>query len=160
MIGHRQALIGMSEVENPLYSRDHPESLGNPQYVAAFVNTGIDEVAFLYKRNAITLAQKLAGDRFGEEYRAMYCVGGSAFGEFVDTGRRAKQFGHRQAEAWSELQRCRQVLEKDGYYLVMRICGEGYRLRDLYPVPSLERTFWKEHLKRDLTKLAGMWGMG
>lgn len=62
----------------------------------------------------------------------------------------------KQINAATDLRRARDVLGLHGYYLVSRICGEGYHVRDLYRTRR-QRDLAADLLRIHLTELATEW---
>ncbi|MGR9135653.1 hypothetical protein [Rhizobium leguminosarum] len=128
-------------VANPFYSPAHDGDVSNPRTIPAIINIRESAVTMLASRGRIDAAQLAAATRFRALWEAM-CRSTRAIDygrEPVDGGGRADPIGHRQMQAAEELRRIRPLLGDKGYWLVSRICGEGYSLGEIVGSGSSKR---------------------
>ncbi|TCA70487.1 hypothetical protein [Rhizobium leguminosarum] len=140
-------------IPNPYYSPAHHDEAGNPRTVPAIVNLKESAVTMLASRGRIDAAQLAAATRFRALWEAM-CRSTRAIDysrEPVDGAGRADPIGHRQMHAAQELRRIRPLLGEKGYWLVSRICGEGYSLGEVVGSGASKRS--KLKAARDLREL-------
>lgn len=161
IIQHR-ALRGVV-VDNPFYSRAHAGDATNPKQIDAIINIRESAVTMLASRRRIDAAQVAAADKFRALWEAMGGKGASAIDygrDHVDGGKRADPISERQMNAADELRRAHRALGPDGYWLVCRICGEGWSLHEVCPKGSKRgKLAAATRLRSCLDVLALMWGL-
>jgi hypothetical protein len=153
---NRKAQIAVAEVDNPNYSRDHPENLGNPRTIMVSINRRADAVTSLWIRGFLEDHQKRAADRFTAAWRIMQGLHGGSFGEHVDH-RQEPSISEDVIDAGRQLQECRGLLGVRSYDLVCVVCGEGKALSDLFPMKR-QRLTAADNLRVALDDMARMWG--
>ncbi|ACE91038.1 hypothetical protein RHECIAT_CH0002079 [Rhizobium etli CIAT 652] len=81
--------------------------------------------------------------------------------EPVDGGGHADPISHRQMHAAEELRRIRPLLGEKGYWLVSRICGEGYSLGEIVGPGASKRRKLKaaRDLREFLDLLCEFWNL-
>ncbi|MBB5536831.1 hypothetical protein GGD55_003542 [Rhizobium giardinii] len=151
-------------VENPFYSRAHAGDPTNPKHINAVVNIRESAITMLASRNKIDAAQVAAATKFRALWEAMGGKGASAIDygrEHVDGGKRSDPITERQMNAADELRRTRRVLGDNGYWLICRICGEGFSLHEVVQPGASKRAKLAaaNDLRACLDKLAEMWGI-
>ena len=57
----------------------------------------------------------------------------SQLSERIDGSRQPDVRFEREDEARRELKRCRDIVGEHGFDLLVKVCAEGYHIRDLYP---------------------------
>jgi hypothetical protein len=157
------ALRGVT-VENPFYSRAHSGEASNPRYIGAVVNIRESAITMLASRNKIDAAQVAAANKFRALWEAMGGKGASAIDygrDHVDGGRRSDPISERQMNAADELRRAHRALGNQGYWLVSRICGEGFALQEVVRPGGSKRDKLAaaDSLRSCLDVLAAMWGI-
>ncbi|NKM56371.1 hypothetical protein GFL21_17920 [Rhizobium anhuiense] len=150
-------------VANPYYSPSHDGEAGNPRTIPAIVNIRESAITMLASRGRIDAAQLAAATRFRALWEAM-CRSTRAIDygrEPVDGGGHADPIGHRQMHAAEELRRVRPLLGEKGYWLVSRICGEGYSLGEIVGPGSSKRAKLKaaRDLREFLDLLCEFWSL-
>ena len=156
MIGHRQAILGVQDVENPYFSRDHPESSTNEKMVTVYVNLRESSLRTLYAHGKLSESQFEAGKHFQRCYEAFVGLRRGSILERVDGCGFA--IPERKEAARRELGRCRKMLGEHGYVLVAKVCGEGWHIKDLYRGDRPAQETMNYMLRLHLTSLASMWG--
>ncbi|MFT2210702.1 hypothetical protein ACLJYM_02315 [Rhizobium giardinii] len=152
-------------VDNPFYSRDHVGDPTNPRKISAVVNIRESAVTMLASRGRIDAAQVAAASKFRALWETMGGKGATAIDycrEPVDGGGgRFDPIGERQMNAADQLRRARRVLGDSGYWLICRICGEGFSLHEVVQPGSSKRAKLNaaDDLRACLDKLAEMWGI-
>jgi hypothetical protein len=151
-------------VDNPYFSRAHAGAATNPRTIPAVVNIRESAITMLASRNRIDAAQVAAATKFRALFEAMGGKGASAIDygrEHVDGGKRADPISERQMAAADELRRTRQALGNQGYWLVSRICGEGFSLHEVVRPGSSKRAKLAaaNDLRACLDTLAELWGI-
>ncbi len=150
-------------VANPYYSPAHDGEASNPRTVPAIINLKESAITMLASRGRIDAAQLTAATRFRALWEAM-CRSTRAIDygrEPVDGGGRADPIGHRQMHAAEELRRIRPLLGNKGYWLVSRICGEGYSLGEIVGPGASKRAKLKAagDLREFLDLLCEFWNL-
>jgi len=150
-------------VANPYYTPAHDGEAGNPLTVPAIINIRESAITMLASRGRIDAAQFAAATRFRALWEAI-CRSMRAIDygqEPVDGGGRADPIGHRQMHAAEELRRIRPLLGEEDFWLVSRICGEGYFLGEVVRPGSSKRA--KLRAARDLREyldlLCELWNL-
>lgn len=148
-------------VPNPYFSRAHEGTAGNPRQIDAVVNIRESAAVMLYSRGRIDDAQFAAATKFRALWEAMCrCTSAIDYGrEPVDGGRIADPISERQMFAADQLRHVRPLLGEEGYWLISRICGEGYSLGEVVRPGASKRAKLKaaDDL-RYLDLLAEAWG--
>ena len=152
----RHSTVQPRTVENPDFTRDHAEQLGNPRYITASVNVKESAVETLYARKFLGTGQKMAADKFRDLWEA---AGGKTSSidytmDRVDGG--GSDVLAARITAAHELKRCRVLLGQRGYELIQAVCGEGKALTEISP-HKRERLTMADNLRADLDDLAVMW---
>jgi hypothetical protein len=155
--------IGVQEVDNPDFSRDHAEDrLGNVRRIKAMVNLRESAISTLAARGLIDGHHVRAAGKFRGLWEAMGGAGAQAMDytrEPVDGGGIADPIKPRQIEAGKEMARARARLGVYGFKLVGYICGEGYAIHDLTQTRR-QRDTMTDNLRTYLDELSAMWGYG
>jgi hypothetical protein len=151
-------------VDNPYYSRAHAGAATNPRYIDAVVNVRESAITTLASRGRIDPAQEAAANKFRALWEAVGGKGASAIDygrDHVDGGTRSDPVTERQINAADELRRAHLALGDKGYWLVSRICGEGYALHEVTQPPGSKRAKLAaaKDLRTYLDRLAAMWGL-
>lgn len=159
----RLALRGVT-VENPFYSGAHAGDRTNPKHIDAVVNIRESAITMLASRNKIDAAQVAAANKFRALWEAMGGKGASAIDygrDHVDGGKSADPISERQINAADELRRAHRKLGDQGYWLVSRICGEGFSLHEVVRPTGSKRSKLAaaNNLRACLDKLAELWGI-
>lgn len=156
MTGHLKAEIASAEVDNPLFSTDHAEALGNPRRISVFINVRTDAVTALAVRGLLEPYQVAAANRFRQSWEVMAGIKGNVIGDRIN--RRQQHSVSMQILVAGEEQRdCRELLGYRNYVLVAAVCGEGRALSELFHVKR-ERLTAADTLRTSLDDIAGMWG--
>ncbi|PKA39663.1 hypothetical protein CWR43_30830 [Rhizobium sullae] len=150
-------------VPNPYFSRAHREDATNPRTIPAIINIKESAVVMLYSRGRLDDAQFAAASKFRALWEAV-CRSTRAIDygrEPVDGGRRADPIGERQMHAADQLRRVRPLLGEQGYWLVARICGEGYSLGEVVRPRGSKRAKLNaaNDLRTCLDKLCELWNL-
>lgn len=149
-------------VDNPFYSRAHSGDSTNPRKINAVVNIQESAITMLASRNRIDAAQVAAADKFRALWEAMGGKGAGAIDygrDHVDGGKIADPISERQMNAADELRRAHRALGGQGYWLVCRICGEGFSLHEVVQKGSKRgKLAAANDLRAHLDILASMWG--
>ncbi len=150
-------------VENPFYSRAHSGDRTNPRVIPAIINIKESAITMLYSRGRLDDAQLAAASKFRALWEAV-CRGTRAIDygrEPVDGGKRADPISERQMHAADQLRRVRPLLGEQGYWLVSRICGEGYSLGEVVRPGSSKRAKLNaaDDLRSCLDTLCELWGI-
>lgn len=103
------------------------------------------EAAFRF-RNAFEVVKDAARSSIG-------------FQEWSDPGKPSQHISERRAAAGTQLKQARSYLGAHGYWLVGRICGEGYSVGDITE-NRREREAFSLMLQIHLTGLAKLWRKG
>lgn len=165
-LGHRKAELANVEVENPMFSRDHPADRTNPLRVRATINVRESPLGYLAAKKLLTDAQLRAASKFrqlweaaGTSVRAMdYSI------DPVDGGGIADPISERQMNAHFELRNL--TVSRSGraapisvrhYEILRRVIGEGTDIPSLATTRS-ERDVITAYLKHALEDLASYWG--
>lgn len=151
-------------VENPFYSRAHAGDATNPKHIDAVVNIRESAITMLASRNKIDAAQVAAANQFRALWESMGGKGAGAIDygrDHVDGGKRADPISERQMNAADELRRAHRALGNQGYWLVSRICGEGFSLTEVVSPGGSKRDKLAaaDRLRSCLDVLAAMWGI-
>ncbi|MDX6000911.1 MULTISPECIES: hypothetical protein [Rhizobium] len=150
-------------ITNPYYSPAHDGEASNPRTVPAIVNLKESAITMLASRGRIDAAQLAAATRFRALWEAVCrSTRGIDYGrEPVDGGGQADPIGHRQMHAAEELRRIRPLLCEKGYWLVSRICGEGYSLGEIVGPGASKRAKLKaaRDLREYLDLLCEFWNL-
>lgn len=152
--------MAVINVDNPLYSADHPETGDNPRRIRAQFNMRESYAGLLYGRHAIDAAQWEAAGIIRRAYEAMGGAGARAIDyerPYVDGGQITQPIVDRHLEASAKLHEALKALGPEGYNLTLRLAGEGQTPKDLSPVESRQRYF-RERFKECLNTLAVLWG--
>jgi hypothetical protein len=159
---HRPNLeFGTSEVENPMFSRDHAAGKqGNVRRITAIINIRESGIATMTAKGALDTAQVAAADKYRQLWETMGGAGAGAidYGRVnVDGGPAREPITERQVSAGKEVNRCRNLLGRHGFELVTMIAGQRKSLHDLYSTRR-DRDTAADMLRVYLTQLAEMWG--
>ncbi|PDS80268.1 hypothetical protein [Rhizobium sp. L43] len=151
-------------VENPFYSRAHAGDPTNPRKISAVVNIRESAITTMAARGRIDVAQVAAADRFRRLWETMGGKGASAIDygrEYVDGGKRSDPITERQMNAADGLRRAHRALGDHGYWLVSRICGEGYSINEVVRPGSSKRAKLNaaNDLRSCLDTLCEMWNL-
>ena len=127
------------------------------------VNIKESAITMLASRRRIDAAQLAAATRFRAMWEAM-CRSTRAMdygAEPVDGGGHADPISHRQMHAAEELRRIRPLHGEKGYWLVSRICGEGYSLGEIVGPGASKRSKLKtaRDLREFLDLLCEFWDL-
>jgi hypothetical protein len=124
------------------------------------------EIVVLRESSVVTLAaagvldalQVAAAFRFRNEWEALIRLRKpSELFERVDNHAGAALApSERENAAHQQLRRCRLLLGEHGFGLLVKVCGEGYHVRDLYH-SRRDRDTATDILKLHLAALAGLW---
>lgn len=150
-------------VDNPYYSRAHAGDATNPRVIPAIINIKESAITMLYSRGRLDDAQLAAATKFRALWETV-CRGTRAIDygrEPVDGGRLADPIGERQMHAADQLRRVHPLLGEQGYWLVSRICGEGYSLGEVVRPGASKRAKLNaaDDLRSCLDTLCGLWGI-
>ncbi|MGI0528018.1 hypothetical protein [Rhizobium giardinii] len=150
-------------VPNPYFARAHPADSGNPKNINAVVNIRESAITMLASRNKIDAAQVAAATRFRALWEAMGGKGAGAIDygrEYVDGAKRSDPITDRQINAADGLRRAHRALGDHGYWLVSRICGEGFSLHEVVPTGAKRAKLAAANdLRSCLDTLAKLWGI-
>lgn len=119
-------VLTVIEVDNPLYSRAHDGDRTNPRRITVAYNSRESYVGFLHAKEAITDAEKMAGDRIRKAFEAMGGSGARAMDYsrvFVDGGNIPEPIGAAQLEAGRVLKFAAMALGPQGYELTLALAG-------------------------------------
>lgn len=147
-------------VDNPDWRPERHGLKAFPKQIKVEVNSRESGIATLAARGQLNPAQVAAATRFRSLWEAMGGRGAKAIDYSrtpVDGGAAVEPIRIGQLEAGRELKRCREKLGEYGYNLVRLIAGERRSLHEICD-SRRERDSTADHLKRDLTALAQMWG--
>jgi hypothetical protein len=153
---NRKAELAETEVDNPFFTADHPESAGNPRKVIVFVNRRESAIIWLANRRHLNAHQVRASVRFEKTWKIMQGLHGSSFHEHVDI-RHTPSISDDVVDAGRELQQCRDLLGVRSYRLVCAVCGESKLPAELFPVKRRRLTAM-DNLRAALDDLACMYG--
>lgn len=149
-----------TETDNPMFSRDHQESMSNPRRIKASFNMRESYVGWLWQKRLITDAEKKAADRVRHAFEALGGSGAKAIDyskEPVDGGGAVSDITDRQITAGRTLREVHRMLGPQGHDLVMRMCGEGRWPQDM-ALDRRKRDYLSMRLRECLEHLAIMWG--
>lgn len=156
----KQTLVFM-DVDNPMYSRAHHTSKGNPVKIKAAVNVRESPIGLLAARGLINVAQVRAASRFralweamGTSVRAMdYSI------DPVDGGGVSDPISIRQMDAGLQLANLikDRAIGQRHYDVLVKIIGQGVEISQLSKNRS-ERDAFTTYLKHGLEDLAIHWG--
>lgn len=158
-----RSLISIVEIDNPHFSADHPEALGNPRRIRATVRT--DAVTSLYAHGGLADHHLMAARRLTRLLETLEGGGVRSMDPErvrVDGGRLNGGIGDRELEAGRELKAARDLLGLRQYGLVRAVCLEGRALAEVPNFPSDKRTklFLARLLRLALDDMAAQWGLG
>jgi len=156
--------LGETTVDNPMFSRDHPESKGNPRKVSAKFNKKESPIVWMYtqrERTGVTALHVETASKFRTYFEA---AAGGSFGssgdikEFVDGGGFPDILTDRQAWGARRLAAVRGFLDQQTYDVVRDVCGIGLFISQL---DSRRRTrdALSKRLKDGLDRLAPFLGV-
>lgn len=155
--------IGVAEIENPNWSRDHAGDRTNVRYVQQPINIRESAITTLAAKKVIDKGQAAAADRFRAAWERMGGAGAGALDyskEPVDGGGIAEPITVRQLEAGRELKAARDALVKAhgeyAYRLVGYIAGEGRSIHELTDTRR-QRDTMTDMLRIYLDVLAVLW---
>lgn len=152
--------LHLQEVDNPLYSRAHDGDNTNPRKIGAMLNVRESSIEYLYSRNMIDQAQRMAGGKFRMYWEAAGGKGAKAIDygrEHVDGGSAITPISDMMAIAGQELKMCRNILGLRGFDLMEKVAGQGLMIADLSKARN-ERDAFMFMLKDGLDVLAHAWG--
>lgn len=162
--GNMRVDPSLSEVDNPLYSRDHDGDRTNPRRIVAVVNMRESAIVLLQAKGVLDDAQFKAAEHFRRQWERL---GGSGAGAMdysrtvVDGGKSKDPISAVQMEAGRVLKQAEaQLVRAHGVYaykLVGYICGEGYSIHDMTETRR-QRDTMTDMLRMYLDVLADMWG--
>lgn len=162
--GNIRAELVATEVDNPLYSREHDGDRTNPRRISAYVNIRESAITALAAKGALNPAQAAAAHKFRQLWER---IGGSGAGAMdysrvvVDGGKAPEPISAAQMEAGRELKeaqtRLKQAHGDYAYRLVGYICGQGYSIHDLCETRR-QRDTMTDLLRMYLDVLAELWG--
>lgn len=146
-------------VANPYFN---PGDATNPRTIQAVVNIRESAAVMMHSRGRLDDAQFAAATKFRALWEAMYrSTRAIDYGrEPVDGGTRAEPITERQMFAADQLRHIRPLLGEDGYWLVSRICGEGYSIGEVVRPGASKRAKLKaaRDLRDCLDLLCKVWG--
>lgn len=154
----KESIVFM-DVDNPLYSRAHHASRGNPVKIKAAVNVRESPIGLLAARGIINIAQVRAATRFrslwemlGTSVKAMdYSI------DPVDGGGLSDPISLRQMDAGLQLKSCRELLGARHYDVLSKVVGQGTEISALGKTRR-ERDTYADYIKHGLEDLAIFWG--
>lgn len=157
---HPHMELVIAEIENPLYSRQHDGANANPRKITALVNVRESSIEYLYSRNMIDMAQKMAGGKFRMYWESAGGKGASAIDygrEHVDGGSAIDPIPDMRADAGHQLKECQRILGVRGFSIMEMVAGQGVMIADLAKARN-ERDAYMFMLKDGLDLLATLWG--
>lgn len=155
MAAYLKTEIATAEVDNPYFTTDHPEALGNMRRVLVTVNLR-ERSRLLSKRLNLEPHQIKAKDHFQDAWNIMAGCRSTALGERTSY-RRQRSLSEAILDAGQDLRSCRNLLGHRSYGLICAVCGEGRELPELFHVKR-ERLTAADNVRAGLDDMAGMWG--
>lgn len=142
-------------VDNPGYVALRPESDSNPRVIEAIVSLRDSSVVTMATHGVLDADQVAAAWRLRKAWEVLVGLRRPThLFERIDGCGIARR-SEREEEARGELRRCRELLGAHGFDLLVKVCAEGYHIRDLYPTRR-ERDTATDLLRIHLTSLAGL----
>ncbi len=136
-MGTKKEVLGegfiVIDVDNPLFSSDHPESATNNRRSKAIYNYRESPASLMYARGKIDAAQYRAADW----YRCMYEMAGGDLKamdwrrEPVDGGKMQDPFTQRRSDAHRALEETYELLGARGHELIEKFCGQGFFIKQI-----------------------------
>jgi hypothetical protein len=152
--------LATAYVDNPEWRPDRHGMKAFPRKITAMVNVRESAIATLAARRAINDAQVAAANRFRSLWEKMGGTGAGAIDysrEHVDGGYTRDPISQAQMTAGKELARCRALLGRRTYTLVVAVCGEGFALKEI-AIDKRGTLTAADNLRDGLDDLAEMWG--
>jgi hypothetical protein len=152
-----KATTAVVKVDNPYFSTSHPEGFGNPRTTDAVVVLRESSITTLAALGLLDADQVAAAWRYKRAWESVQSTGIAAvgFSEWLDSGQRP-EMSERRLRAASDMRHAADVLGIHGTWLVSRVCGYGYHIRDIYP-SRRDRDTATDMLRTYLTVLAREW---
>jgi len=123
-------------------------------------NVWESSIEYLYSRNMIDMAQKMAGGKFRMYWESAGGKGASAIDygrEHVDGGSAIDPIPDMRADAGYQLKECQRILGIRGFSIMEMVAGQGVMIADLAKARN-ERDAYMFMLKDGLDLLAKLWG--
>jgi len=156
--------------ENPLwrphFAGDEEGEKAVDRYVQVKVDTRHDAIESLYARGHLSLAEKQAGDimrAYWETYSRSSLQGIDYERDRVSGGRSPSPVTNDQIAARDQLRRARIELGRQGFHLMVEVCGKGKTLREIVGDDNRKRTTAADNLRmhlNDLARVFGLWAKG
>lgn len=159
-IGHLKVELADVEVENPMFSRDHPADRTNPLRVRAKINLRESPIGLLAHRGMINDAQIRAASEFRRLWEAMGGAGVKAMDysvDPVDGGGIADPIAVRQMDAARKLRDLRAHIGVRPYDIVSKVVGQGIEITTLESRKA-DQLMVSRYLKDGLADAATYWG--
>lgn len=130
-----------------------------PSVVSEVVPLRESSVVTLASHGLLSARQVAAAFRFRNEWDTFERDSSAAhYGSLVDHARSRLERAERESTARRELKRARALLGAHGFSMLIKVCGEGFSLREMYPASRRERDTMTDMLRLHLDMLATMWG--
>lgn len=146
-------------VDNPFYQKGYAPSKANPPKIKATYNPKSNPALRMYQHNHIDLSQLKAAVEFQKIYEnarhRMRAVDYSAIK--VDNSIWGDSFNQTTVDNIKRLEGIRDMLGREGYYIVARICGECVWIKDIDRREYSAKKIGK-NLKEALSALARYFG--